>query len=161
MLAVEQLMQRYYRIVMDLSRLNELLLQRFQEEILMNPDVTPTDLTERFQAKNGFLQISDSDVFENEPSALLELFLLLQQHSGLKGVSATTITAIKRSLHLYFQSLYLAECERRDKLEAENARYREALDEVASDPCCETEGCSIEYPCCIPMSARAALEPAE
>ena len=37
MLAVEQMMQRYYRTVMDLSRLNEMLLQRFQEEILMNP----------------------------------------------------------------------------------------------------------------------------
>ena len=100
MLAVEQMMQRYYRTVMDLSRLNEMLLQRFQEEILMNPDVTPKDLTERFQTKNGFLQIADNDVFENEPSALLELFLLLQQHPELKGVSASTITAIKRNLHL-------------------------------------------------------------
>jgi len=100
MLAVEQMMQRYYRTVMDLSRLNEMLLQRFQEEILMNPDVTPKDLTERFQTKNGFLQVADSDVFEKEPAALLELFLLLQQHPDLKGVSAYTITAIKRSLHL-------------------------------------------------------------
>ncbi len=100
MLAVEQLMQRYYRTIMDLSRLNEMLLQRFQEEILMNPDVTPSELTERFQTKNGFLQVTDSDVFEREPSALLELFLLLQQHPELKGVSASTITAIKRSLHL-------------------------------------------------------------
>jgi len=100
MLAVEQMMQRYYRTVMDLSRLNEMLLQRFQEEILMNPDVTPKDLTERFQTKNGFLQVTDSDVFEKEPAALLELFLLLQQYPELKGVSAFTITAIKRSLHL-------------------------------------------------------------
>ena len=30
-LAVEQLMQRYYRTVMDLSRLNEMLLQLFEE----------------------------------------------------------------------------------------------------------------------------------
>ena len=57
MLAVEQLMQRYYRTVMDLSRLNEMLLQLFQEAILMNPDVEPEPLNERFQVKNGFLQI--------------------------------------------------------------------------------------------------------
>ena len=100
MLAVEQLMQRYYRTVMDLSRLNEMLLQQFQEEILMNPDVKPRELTARFQSKNGFLQVADSEVFEREPSALLELFLLLQQHADLKGVSASTITAIKRSLRL-------------------------------------------------------------
>ncbi|HJP39739.1 MAG TPA: [protein-PII] uridylyltransferase [Gammaproteobacteria bacterium] len=100
MLAVEQLMQRYYRTVMDLSRLNEMLLQRFQEEILMNPEVIPEQLTERFQTRNGFLQVANSDVFKQTPSALLELFLLLQQHPELKGVSASTITAIKRNLHL-------------------------------------------------------------
>ncbi len=100
MLAVEQLMQRYYRTVMDLSRLNEMLLQLFQEAILMNPDVTPEPLNRRFQVKNGFLHIVRDTLFEEHPSALLELFLLLQQHSELKGVSATTITSIKRNLHL-------------------------------------------------------------
>jgi [protein-PII] uridylyltransferase len=100
MLAVEQLMQRYYRTVMDLSRLNEMLLQLFQEAILMNPDVTPEPLNARFQIKNGFLQIVAPEVFDEHPSAMLELFLLLQQHPELKGVSAHTITAIKRALHL-------------------------------------------------------------
>ena len=100
MLAVEQLMQRYYRTVMDLSRLNEMLLQLFQEAILMNPDVEPEPLNERFQVKNGFLQIVDQSVFEEYPSALLELFLLLQQRPEINGVSAFTITAIKRNLNL-------------------------------------------------------------
>ena len=100
MLAVEQLMQRYYRTVMDLSRLNEMLLQLFQEAILMNPDVEPEPLNERFQIKNGFLQIVDESVFEKYPSALLELFLLLQQRPEINGVSAFTITAIKRNLNL-------------------------------------------------------------
>jgi len=100
MLAIEQFMQRYYRTVMDLSRLNEMLLQLFQEAILMNPDVTPEPLNQRFQVKNGFLQIVHDTLFEEYPSALLELFLLLQQHPELKGVSATTITSIKRNLHL-------------------------------------------------------------
>jgi [protein-PII] uridylyltransferase len=100
MLAVEQLMQRYYRTVMDLSRLNEMLLQLFQEAILMNPDVEAKPLNERFQVKNGFLQISHDDVFAENPSALLELFLLLQQNPDFNGVSARTITAIKRNLHL-------------------------------------------------------------
>ena len=100
MLAVEQLMQRYYRTVMDLSRLNEMLLQLFQEAILMNPNVDPEPLNERFQIKNGFLQIVDETVFEKFPSALLELFVLLQQRPEINGVSAFTITAIKRNLNL-------------------------------------------------------------
>jgi [protein-PII] uridylyltransferase len=100
MLAVEQLMQRYYRTVMDLSRLNEMLLQLFQEAILMNPAVEPEPLNERFQVKNGFLQVVDETVFERQPSAVLELFLLLQQNPQLKGVSATTVDLLQRSLYL-------------------------------------------------------------
>ncbi len=99
-LAVEQLMQRYYRTVMDLSRLNEMLLQLFEEAILMDPDAAPEPLNERFQVKNGYLQTVDSRVFVNDPSALLELFLLLQQHPGIRGVSAYTVGLIKRNLHL-------------------------------------------------------------
>ena len=99
-LAVEQLMQRYYRTVMDLSRLNEMLLQSFEEAILMDPDAEPETLNERFQIKNGFLQTSSDDVFTNDPSALLELFLILQQNPDTRGVSASTIGLIKRNLYL-------------------------------------------------------------
>ncbi len=99
-LAVEQLMQRYYRTVMELSRLNEMLLQLFEEAILMDPDAPPEPLNERFQVKNGFLQTVDDQVFANDPSAILELFLLLQQNQEIRGVSAYTVGLIKRNLHL-------------------------------------------------------------
>ena len=99
-LAVEQLMQRYYRTVMDLSRLNEMLLQLFEEEILMDPHAAAEPINERFQVKNGFLQTSNDQVFSQDPSALLELFLLLQQNDDIRGVSAYTVGLIKRNLYL-------------------------------------------------------------
>ncbi|MCG8371218.1 MAG: [protein-PII] uridylyltransferase [Proteobacteria bacterium] len=99
-LAVEQLMQRYYRTVMELSRLNEMLLQLFEEAILMDPDAPTEALNERFQVKNGYLQTVDDKVFRRDPSALLETFLLLQQHKEIRGVSALTVGLIKRDLHL-------------------------------------------------------------
>ncbi len=99
-LAVEQLMQRYYRTVMELSRLNEMLLQLFEEAILMNPVATPVPLNRRFEVKNDFLQTTSDDVFANDPSALLELFLLLQQHPKIRGVSAYTVGLIRRNLSL-------------------------------------------------------------
>jgi len=98
-LGVEQLMQRYYRTVMDLSRLNEMLLQQFEEAIFTDPDALPEPLNERFQIKNGYLQTTHDEVFRQNPSALLELFLLLQSNE-LKGVSAYTIGTIKRNLYL-------------------------------------------------------------
>ena len=42
----------------------------------------------------------DENVFARNPSALLELFLLLQQNPELEGVSAYTIGSVKRNLHL-------------------------------------------------------------
>jgi [protein-PII] uridylyltransferase len=99
-LAIEQLMQRYYRTVMELSRLNEMLLQQFEEAILLDPNAAPEPLNERFEVKNGFLQTVDDDVFRRDPSALLEVFLLLQQKPALSGVSAYTVRLIKRDLHL-------------------------------------------------------------
>src|SRR5210317_1557304 len=99
-LAVEQLMQRYYRTVMELSRLNEMLLQLFEEAILMDPNAPAEPLNERFQVKNGFLQTAHDRVFLDDPSALLELFLLLQEHPEIRGVSAFTVGLIKRHLYL-------------------------------------------------------------
>ena len=99
-LAVEQLMQKYYRTVMELSRLNEMLLQLFEEAILMDPAAPPVPLNARFQVKNGYLQTANNDVFANDPSALLELFVLLQQNPDIRGVSAYTVGLIKRNLHL-------------------------------------------------------------
>ncbi|MCH8307661.1 MAG: [protein-PII] uridylyltransferase [Proteobacteria bacterium] len=99
-LAVEQLMQRYYRTVMDLSRVNEMLLQLFEEAILMDPKAEPAALNERFQVKNGFLQTTHDQVFQRNPSALLEMFHLLQQHPDIRGVSAFTIGLVKRNLYL-------------------------------------------------------------
>ena len=99
-LAVEQLMQRYYRTVMELSRLNEMLLQQFEEAILMDPDAPAEALDDRFEVKNGFLKTVDEQVFARDPSALIELFLVLQQHPELRGVSAYTVGSMKRHLHL-------------------------------------------------------------
>jgi [protein-PII] uridylyltransferase len=99
-LAVEQLMQRYYRTVMELSRLNEMLLQQFEEAILMDPNAEAQPINQRFEVRNGFLQTTADDVFSRDPSALLEIFLLLQQHDDIRGVSAYTVGLIRRNLHL-------------------------------------------------------------
>src|SRR5687768_12068645 len=99
-LAVEQLMQRYYRTVMELSRLNEMLLQLFEEAILLDKNEPPVPLGPRFQSRNGYLEATDDQVFAREPSALLEMFLLLEQNLDLRGVNARTIALVKQHLWL-------------------------------------------------------------
>jgi [protein-PII] uridylyltransferase len=92
-LAVEQLMQKYYRTVMDVSLLNEMLLQLFREAILTQ-SAPPLPINARFQIRNDYLEVTHPEVFARYPSALLELFVLLQQHPELRGVRAETIRLI-------------------------------------------------------------------
>jgi [protein-PII] uridylyltransferase len=92
-LAVEQLMQKYYRTVMDVSLLNEMLLQLFREAILTQ-SAAPLPINPRFQIRNDYLEVTHADVFARHPSALLELFVLLQQNPQLRGVRAETIRLI-------------------------------------------------------------------
>lgn len=100
-LGVEQFMKRYYRTIQSLSRLNELLLQLFRERFLDRkgrPAVRR--LNRRFQVHGGEIEVVDGDVFRRHPFALLEIFLLLQQHPELGGVRASTIRQVRRHLHL-------------------------------------------------------------
>ncbi len=99
-LGVEKFMKRYYRTVMELNRLNELLLQLFEEEILLKKKSTASDINKRFQSVNGYLEVKSENTFKYYPFALLEAFLLLAQHSELKGVRANTIRLIRNNTHL-------------------------------------------------------------
>jgi [protein-PII] uridylyltransferase len=119
-LAVEQFMKRYYRAIKELSLLNEILLQHFDEAVLAQPRVTGVTvrrklrtsverlfkkqqknepINRRFQSHNGFLEVRNNRVFQNYPFALLELFHLMQLHPELKGVRADTIRLVRTNLH--------------------------------------------------------------
>jgi [protein-PII] uridylyltransferase len=97
-LAVEQFMKRHYRRVKELSLLNEILLQHFQEALLARGRGRLKPLNRRFQSHNGFLEVRHPRVFERAPFALLELFLVMQQHPELKGVRADTIRLVRANL---------------------------------------------------------------
>jgi len=99
-LAVEQFMQRYYRTVMQLERLNERLLQLFQEELLFFQEDTSQDLDGEFRVSHGYLETRDDNVFLRRPAALMEMFTLLAKHEDLRGVSAATIRLVRDNLYL-------------------------------------------------------------
>lgn len=100
-LAVEQFMQRYYRTVMELERLNEMLLQLLSEIIRGDgAEAEPQPINRRFQARRGYLEPVNAQLFAYYPPALLEVFLVLQQHPELQGVTASTIRLIRSHLHL-------------------------------------------------------------
>ncbi len=100
-LAIEQFMQQYYRTIMELERLNEMLLQIFREEILLTERQRKTTvINERFMLRNRYLAVTDNDVFKRHPPALVELFLLISTHARCEGVTASTIRLVREHLYL-------------------------------------------------------------
>jgi len=100
-MAVEQFMKDYYRTVLRLSRLNEMLLQLFEEEILLADEPgEPQPLSADFQARHGYLEAVSDDIFLHKPTALLELFLVMARHPELRGVRAGTIRLVRDHRYL-------------------------------------------------------------
>lgn len=98
-LAVEQFMKRYYRTIKELSLLNEILLQHFQEAILARGRSRIKPINRRFQAHNDFIEVAHDKVFQRAPYAMLEMFLIMQQQPQLQGVRAHTIRVLRANLH--------------------------------------------------------------
>ena len=100
-LAVELFMRQYYRTVKDLSLLNEMLLQDYQETLLYNEETAlPSPINSRFQSKKHFIEVTKDSVFRHYPFALLEIFLLIEQNKNIIGVRASTIRLIRMHLPL-------------------------------------------------------------
>ena len=99
---VEQFMQHYFKTVMQLERLNETLLQFFNEHCLTHDDNTyqAQVINDKFDSIAGYIAARSVTVFQTHPRALLEIFLLLQKTPALKGIRATTIRLIRSNLHL-------------------------------------------------------------
>jgi [protein-PII] uridylyltransferase len=94
-MAGEMFMQRYYRNAKRVTQLNTILVQNIGAALAQNETAPePINLNERFQAIRELLDIRSPDLFEREPGALLECFLLLQQRPGLKGMTARTLRAL-------------------------------------------------------------------
>ncbi len=100
--AVEAFMQRYYRAVMELQRLNEILLQFFREAIL-EPAGRPAvrHLNEHFRVRGETLEIATPERFRREPRAMLEMYLVLAKHPEIRGVRAETLRRLRDDLDAF------------------------------------------------------------
>ena len=98
---VEQFMQGYYRHVMQLARLNERLLQAFEEELLVGRRHLPSaDIDEHFRIHHGYLELKDPHAFVLDPHLIMRLFLVLADHPEVRGVRANTIRLVRDHLYL-------------------------------------------------------------
>ena len=100
-LAIEQLMQEFYRVVIRTLGLNDMLLQHFDEAILRaNEEPVTRQLNDRFEVINDYIQVTHAGVFRDTPSALMEIFVLMAKNPDIQGVRASTIRLILAHRHL-------------------------------------------------------------
>ena len=96
----EQLMQQYYRTAKTVTQINAILLQNIGAALFPPPDEPPQPINGRFQNVHEFLDVTDEEVFNARPAAILEAFLLLQEHAELKGMTARAQRALWRARQL-------------------------------------------------------------
>ena len=89
----EALMRRYYWAAKAVTQLNQILLLNIEERL--NPSThTPQPINPRFNEKAGMVDVASDDLYQREPHAILETFLVYQTTVGVKGLSARTLRAL-------------------------------------------------------------------
>jgi [protein-PII] uridylyltransferase len=95
--ASEQLMQVYYRNAKTVTVLNTILLQNMGAALTPESEQTPQQLDENFQMVGNLLDIRDEQLFERNPLAILDSFLVMQESHELFGMTARTLRALWRA----------------------------------------------------------------
>ena len=89
----EMLMRHYYWAAKAVTQLNQILLLNIEERL--NPSThEPRPINARFSDKAGMVEVVSDDLYQREPHAILETFLVYQTTAGAKGFSARTLRAL-------------------------------------------------------------------
>ena len=89
----EMLMRHYYWAAKAVTQLNQILLLNIEER-LMPSTQAPRPINERFFDKAGLIDVASDDLYQREPHAILETFLLFQTTPGVDGLSTRTLRAL-------------------------------------------------------------------
>ena len=96
----ELLMRRYYWAAKAVVQLNQIVLLNIEARVAGNEAQPMRPINERFLDRAGMLEVASDDLYEREPHAILETFLVYQQTVGIKGLSARTLRALYNARHL-------------------------------------------------------------
>jgi [protein-PII] uridylyltransferase len=92
--ASEVLMKRYYWAAKAVAQLNQILMLNIEERINGSQDAPMRPINAKFLDRGGMLEVASDDLYERDPHAILETFLVFQQSPGTKGLSARTLRAL-------------------------------------------------------------------
>ncbi len=97
--ASEMLMQRYYWAARLVTQLNILLVENIQERLFPTPEHDVRIIDAYFVNRHNRIDISRESIFEQTPSLLLKIFLVMQQHPEIDGLTGRALRAIWHNRH--------------------------------------------------------------
>lgn len=98
-LAIEQFMKACFKVIKQSRELNELLLQWFSETMINPHEININKLDDTFQLIDQSIDVTAENVFQQQPEALLRLFVWMAKCPSITGIRARTIRLLRQ--HLY------------------------------------------------------------
>jgi [protein-PII] uridylyltransferase len=92
--ASEILMQRYYWAARLVTQLNTILVETIMAHLFPPKNDVVQAIDHSFVKRNNRLDITNDNVFYENPQELLRVFLVIQQHPEITELSARTLRAI-------------------------------------------------------------------
>ena len=92
--ASEVLMRRYYWAAKAVTQLNQILMLNIEERVEGSQNAPMRPISAKFLERGGMLEVASDDLYQRDPHAILETFLVYQQTVGPKGLSARTLRAL-------------------------------------------------------------------
>jgi len=95
-LAVEQMMQGFYRSAARVLRISDRLLQRFEEQLEGAGDAQPLD--DHFELRRGYLAVRDRGWLQHGTARVFELFAMWAAHPESRGLHSMTAWTLAETL---------------------------------------------------------------
>jgi [protein-PII] uridylyltransferase len=92
--ASEVLMRRYYWAAKAVTQLNQILMLNIEERVNGSVDAPMRPVNDKFLERGSMLEVASDDLYQRDPHAILETFLVFQRSFGVKGLSARTLRAL-------------------------------------------------------------------
>lgn len=105
--SVEKMMKAFFRTVRRVNELNQMLMQRFRQEILGKKDYGNVALTPDYELHDGLICPTRENVIDS-PEAIFDFLLLIANTPQVKGLDTDCIRQV-RNARRTFQSEYWQE----------------------------------------------------
>lgn len=94
---VERMMKRFFRIISRVGELNTILLQRFKQEIIQDPEQYKSKkINKNFEIVDKLINTTNDRIFMRS-AKMIEMFLIIAQEPEIKGIHSHTLRLMRNA----------------------------------------------------------------